>query len=55
MMALAWQLAVGNREAPGIAWLWRHKMNGRKDILAVYRANLTGWRLGARELKNAHP
>jgi glycosyltransferase involved in cell wall biosynthesis len=55
MMALSWQLAVGNREAPGIAWLWRHKMNGRKDILAVYRANLTGWRLGARELKNAHP
>jgi glycosyltransferase involved in cell wall biosynthesis len=55
MMALAWQLAVGNREAPGIAWLWRHKMNGRKDILAVYRANLTGWRRGARELKNAQP
>ncbi len=55
MMALAWQMAVGNQEAPGIVWLWRHRMNGRKDILAVYRANLTGWRLGARELKNAQP
>lgn len=51
VMALAWQLAVGTREAPGIAWLWRHKMQGREDILAVYRANLKGWRLGAKELK----
>ncbi len=51
VMALVWQLAVGNQEAPGIAWLWRHKLKGRNDILAVYRASLTGWRLGARELK----
>jgi glycosyltransferase involved in cell wall biosynthesis len=51
ILALAWQLAVGTREAPGIAWLWRHRMKGRKDILAIYRANLTGWRLGAKELK----
>ena len=51
VMALAWQLAVGNREAPGIVWLWRHKMHGRKHILAVYQANMTGWRQGAKELK----
>ena len=51
MMALAWQLAVGNRETPGIAWVLRHKMHGRRHILAVYRANLTGWRQGAKELK----
>lgn len=49
--ALAWQLAVGTREAPGIVWVLRHRMNGRKDILAVYRANMIGWRLGAKELK----
>ncbi len=51
LMALAWQLAVGTKEAPGIIWLWRHRMKGRKDILAVYRANLRGWRRGAKELK----
>ena len=51
LMALAWQMAVGTKEAPGIVWLWRHRMKGRKDILAVYRANLTGWRLGSKALK----
>jgi glycosyltransferase involved in cell wall biosynthesis len=51
MMALAWQLAVGNREAPGIAWVMRHRMHGRKYILAVYRATMVGWREAANTLK----
>jgi glycosyltransferase involved in cell wall biosynthesis len=47
MAAFGWQLAVGTREAPGLVWLWRHGIRGRKNILSAYRATMAGWRQGA--------
>jgi glycosyltransferase involved in cell wall biosynthesis len=50
--ALLWQLVVGTREAPGLVWLWRHSLHGRKNILTIYRATLAGWRQASNESKN---
>jgi hypothetical protein len=47
MTAFAWQLAIGTNEAPGLVWLLRHRIRGRKNILAVYRATMAGWRQAA--------
>jgi glycosyltransferase involved in cell wall biosynthesis len=47
LAVLSWQFAIGTREAPGLVWLWRHGLQGRKNILAVYRATMAGWRMAA--------
>lgn len=49
--ALLWQFLVGTVEAPGILWLLRHRIRGRREILVVYRATLAGWQQGRQALK----
>jgi glycosyltransferase involved in cell wall biosynthesis len=54
LAALIWQFGIGTREAPGLLWLWRHRMHGKKNVLAVYRATMAGWRqaAGASKIRN---
>jgi len=54
MSVFTWQFAIGTKEAPGLFWLWRHRMQGRQNILAVYRATIAGWRQAARACKIAN-
>ncbi len=49
--ALLWQFAIGTTEAPGLVWVWRHGMRGRKNILSVYRATIAGLRQAANAAK----
>jgi glycosyltransferase involved in cell wall biosynthesis len=54
LAALIWQFAIGTKEAPGLLWLWRHSVHGKKNVLAVYRATMAGWRqaAGASKIRN---
>ncbi len=51
MAAFFWQFAVGTVEAPGLIWVWRHRMRGKENISTAYRATLEGWRQAAGALK----